>query len=407
MRCTEHILIVGAGAAGATAAGTVRRAGYAGAVTVVSDEPDAPYNRTTVNKALLQGILDESAVVLPEASTPDVSWVRDTAVDLDLGRRRVALASGSELGYDALLVATGTHSRTWRTGRPSTLGDRVVTLRTMQDTAHLRALVAHAGSLHERGVRVAILGAGLIGSETASVLHDQGVQVHLVSMEELPMEARLGQVTARWLAAEHRSRVQTYFGRAAQGLREGAAGELLLGLDDGSEVTADILVVSTGVVPSTKWLARSGIDTSDGVEVDQLMRVRGAVDVYAAGDLARVVDASGNGHRTEHWTSAVAQGRLAALSMLRDLGLSDEDPEPWTALAAYNTRIHGHKLSIAGRPELAVRSEVIDGEPNRGRFTVALSDSDARLVGLVGVGSTKVLNALTKDLSTDLRRLVV
>lgn len=111
-RQSAGAVIVGAGPAGATATGTLRSGGYDGPLTVIGAEPAAPYNRTTVNKAMLQGLLTERDVVLPEAAAPGAEWVHaDPAVHLDVERRALPLASGRSLTYDRLIIAAGARPR--------------------------------------------------------------------------------------------------------------------------------------------------------------------------------------------------------------------------------------------------------------------------------------------------------
>lgn len=390
------VVIAGAGAAGATAAGALRKAGYLGPLTVVGGEPGRPYNRTTVNKSLLQGSLSRDDVILPEASTPATEWtVDDPAVALDSGRRSVTLASGRVLRFSRLVIATGARPRMWTGRAEAGVAERVVTLRHSGDSAKLRKLLRLGVQPPARDTRsVTILGAGLIGLETATVLSALGINVHLISVETMPMRERLGSIAGEWLLGRHGDHVQTDFGRTVTNVGLSDAGQLISHLDDGGSVESDALVVAIGVTPGTNWLETSGLDISDGIAVDERLRVRDRDAIYAAGDVARLTDSAGRGDRIENWTNAVDQGRLAALNLLHDLGMVGDDPGPCRTVPMYTTRLYGTKFTIVGQGRSFTKETVIDGEPGTGKFTVALSDPSGRVVGAVGVGPGSIASLL-------------
>lgn len=268
MKQATDVLIVGAGPAGATAAATLRKAGYSGAITVVRGEVGRPYNRTTVNKALLQGQLTVDAVTLPEADTPDVGWTTpDRATALDTEQRIVTLASGRSLRYRHLIITTGALPRPFPGEAAADTADRVVSLRCAADSDRLRHWLTAA-----EPPTVTILGAGLIGSETAGVLSAAGAKVNLVSLSAAPMSEHLGSITGEWLARQHASQVDTYFRHTIDRLRLDEHGRPLAALSSGDSIASDVVVVSVGVVPATGWLHGTALDIADGVAVDGRLR---------------------------------------------------------------------------------------------------------------------------------------
>jgi NADPH-dependent 2,4-dienoyl-CoA reductase/sulfur reductase-like enzyme len=384
---------------------------------VVRGEEHRPYNRTTVNKALLQGLVSVEAVTLPEADTPGVEWTDAShAVALDTARRVVTLASGASLTYEGLIIASGSSPRHFPGDASDDVHGRVLTLRTASDTARLRRLLTEIGDRRNGdAAAVTILGAGLIGTETASVLTAAGARVHLVSRSDAPMTEHLGQVTGQHLAALHRRHVTAFFGDTVTeahlarsepvpnaGSPSDTAGTRALEAPDqvvatlatGRQLRSDILLVSIGVIPNTSWLRGSGLDTADGVAVDSRFRARGATDVYAAGDVARITDDDGRGHRIEHWNHAAAQGRHAALALLHDAGVISEDPGSFDHVPSYSTQLYGSRITVVGHPRTFAHETVVDGDPASGRFTVALTDDKHRIVGAIGVGGAKHANAL-------------
>lgn len=390
------VVVVGAGAAGTAAAGTLHRAGYPGPITVVRGEAGLPYNRTAVNKALLEGTLTVEALTLPEATLPGIEWTSaDRAVCVDTEARTVTLATGRTLPYESLVIATGAGPRAFPGDAHPRTHKRVLTLRTAGDAERLRQLMSNlAGTGGGRPPRVIILGTGLIGSETAGVLSAAGAQVSLVGVTDLPMVEQVGRITGEWLARRHREQVRTYFERTITAVDVGEADELVATLTGGEEIASDVLLTCIGVTPCTDWLADTGLDISHGISVDERLRARGAAGVYAAGDLAHITDNHGNGHRTEHWMSALAQGQHAARTLIHDSRLSDSDPGEYTHLPTYSTRFYGTGVVVNGDSRGFAGETLIAGDPDHGRFTVALTDADNALVGVVGVGGAKLANAL-------------
>ncbi|MQA62843.1 MAG: hypothetical protein GEU86_15440 [Actinophytocola sp.] len=399
MNQVTDALIIGAGPAGATAAATLRKAGYPGTITVVRGEDGPPYNRTTVNKSLLQGQLTVEAVTLPEADTPDVDWTTpDRAIALDTEQRVVTLTSGRSLHYRHLIITTGAQPRPFPGEAAEGTGARIVSLRGAADSDRLRTWLSAAES-----PTVTILGAGLIGSETAGVLTAAGAKVNLVSLSATPMSEHLGRNTGEWLAALHASQVDTYFGQTIDLLRFDERGRLLATLSSGESITSDVAVVSVGVTPAIGWLHGTALDIANGIAVDDRLRARGTAGVYAAGDLARITDDAGHGHRVEHFNDALSQGRHAALTLLHDIGAGD-DPGRYDSLATYGTRLYGTKLTVVGHSPAVAREVVIAGDPDDERFTVALADAEDNLTGVIGVGDARVANSL-KDAVRERRPL--
>lgn len=387
-----EVVIVGAGAAGATAAGMLRDTGHPGPITVVRGEAGMPYNRTVVNKALLQGLLEVDTVILPEATVDGITWTEvERATGLDTASQCVTFAGGRSMRYDSLLIATGADPRPFAGNVAREARGRILTLRTAGDAQRLRRRL-HDFTDGTGGAKpkVTILGAGLIGSETAGVLAAAGAEVCLVSLPVLPMQEQIGAIAAQWLLGRHTESVRTILGQTVTRVDSGQHGTLVARLTGGEEIFSDLLLVSIGVTPSTGWLRGSGLDITDGVAVDDQLRARGASRIYAAGDLARI----GDGRRTEHWANAVSQGKHAALTLLYDTGVIEKDPGAYELLPTYSTRMHGTKLLTVGDPHGFAEEQLIDGHPDQGRFTVALTDAHESLVGVVSVGGGRLANVL-------------
>lgn len=216
MRHSTRAVIVGAGGAGSATAVAVAQAAPEVEVIVLGAEGRAPYNRTTVNKGLLSGAVDDAGVALPGMDGLGIGWRTATvARSLHAAGPAVELADGSWLGADVVVLATGATPRTLPAPVQESVRDRVLTLRTAADTTRLRGLLAQRPGL------VVVAGAGLIGTETAGVLLAAGVPVTVVDPARRPMTRQVGATVADWIARTHRdARVDLRTGTTINAVRE-------------------------------------------------------------------------------------------------------------------------------------------------------------------------------------------
>jgi NADPH-dependent 2,4-dienoyl-CoA reductase/sulfur reductase-like enzyme len=368
----EPIVIVGASLAGLRAAQTLRKNGFEGPVTVVGAERHLPYTRPPLSKELLHS---EATPAFP-CDDLDVEWrLGEPATALDLERREVTIG-GEPLGYDKLLIATGTRARPIPAGiaageaaggDPAAGGGaaarRVFTLRDLDDALALKAALASADSL-------AVIGAGFIGCEVAASARKLGLDVTLVDIAPQPMPALGPELGAR-CAALHRS----------HGVK------LKLG-HDGSPVEADVVVVALGAVPNTEWLEGSGLQLQPGVVCDEYLQA--AEHVWAAGDVAAWPHplADGEHIRIEHWTNAAEQGAAAAKNMLGA-------HTPYAAVPYFWSDQYDVKIQAAGLPGRAQRIEF----PEDG---IALGYRGDRLVSAVTFSAPRKLMQYRKQLAQEL-----
>ncbi len=388
----RNVLVLGGGAAGGAAALTLRRLDPTLDVTVVGQEPALPYNRTTVNKGLLSGAVDEAAIALPDLESHGIQWLTGTrAVALDPVLRRVSLEGGQIVEGAALIVASGASPRRLDVPTNDSSLHRVVYLRTKADTRRLRGLLFGGPS------RVVIAGAGLIGSETAGTLRASGHHVTLLDARDLPLLRHVGPTVARWVDKAHRgSGVDLRAATRVVGV-SGQHSQLQVALSDDTWVSADILVVSLGVEPDIQWLETAGMPIeAGGIAVDADQRVPGFDGVYAAGDVAALPLAGGRRARVEHWGAALGQGEAAARAVLADLGhvKHTADAQAVPPVHAYSTYVHGTKLTIVGEPRTAVSERLVLGTPDDARFAVAFIDAHGRISAGVGVGGARAVNQL-------------
>lgn len=313
MSARATFVIVGAGLAAAKAAEALVDKNFDGAVVVVGEERQLPYERPPLSKEFLAGkkTLDDFTV-----QTQD--WYREHDIDLRLGTavveldpsgHTVALADGTRLGYDKLLLATGSRSR--RLPIPGSDVPSVHYLRTIEDAAALDSGLTTADSL-------AVVGAGWIGMEVAAGARQRGVDVTVVESAALPLLAALGAENAAVFADLHREHgVELRTGATVAEITtdDGVATGLRLG--DGSQVSADAVLVAVGAQPNIELAQQAGLSTGDGgVLVDAGLRSSDP-DIFAVGDIAAAQHRLfGTRIRTEHWANALKQPAVAVAGML-------------------------------------------------------------------------------------------
>jgi 3-phenylpropionate/trans-cinnamate dioxygenase ferredoxin reductase component len=300
------LAIVGASLAGAKAAEAARESGYDGRVVLIGDEAVAPYERPPLSKAVLRGEAEPaSARVHPGGyyDEHDIELVTDRVVAIDTAARRVSLSDGDTLAFDAAILATGAEPR--RLAVPGAELDGVRYLRSVDDSNRLRQAIGAAS-------RVAVIGAGWIGSEVAASARQMGAEVALIAPTPVPLGHvlgdEIGQVFRR-LHADHG--VQLRLGVGVGELRGSGAVEEVL-LTDGTTEAADLVVAGIGVTPRTDVAgAGCGLAIDNGIVVDEHLETNVAA-IYAAGDVANAWHPRYRRHvRVEHWANALNQGTTA------------------------------------------------------------------------------------------------
>jgi 3-phenylpropionate/trans-cinnamate dioxygenase ferredoxin reductase subunit len=299
------LVVVGASLAGAKAAEAARTAGYQGRIVLLGDEPGVPYERPPLSKAVLRGESELDVThVHPEAFYADhaIELVTDRVTALDLAVRSVLVGGGTDIAFDTLVLATGAEPR--RLAVPGGELAGVHLLRTADDSLRLRDAIRSA-------TRVAVVGAGWIGSEVAASARQMGADVVLIDPSPVPLRRVLGDEVGavfRDLHAEHGVTMRLATGVTAI---EGSGRVEAVVLDDGRVEPADVVVTGVGVTPRVSLAEAAALEIDNGIVVDEHLETR-VPGVFAAGDVANAWHPHYQRHlRVEHWANALNQGVTA------------------------------------------------------------------------------------------------
>jgi 3-phenylpropionate/trans-cinnamate dioxygenase ferredoxin reductase subunit len=306
MPTTPTLAIVGASLAGASAATAARETGFDGRIVLIGDEPGLPYERPPLSKAILRDEAPpESADVHDEAHYTDqhIDLLSGrTVTDLDLVDRALVLDGNERIACTSIVLASGCIPR--RLTVPGADLDGVHYLRTRADALRLRDAL-------RPGIRVAVIGAGWIGTEVAASARQVGAEVVLTDPAPVPLRRVLGDTIGGVFAALHTDQgVRLRLGTRVSSLAGTTTVEQVV-LDDGSIEVVDLVVVGIGVTPRTELAERAGLAIRDGIVADEHLRT-GTPGVYAAGDVASAWHPHYGRHlRVEHWANALNQGAAA------------------------------------------------------------------------------------------------
>ncbi len=308
----RRIVIVGTGLAGASAAGALREQGFEGDVLLIGEQRHRPYELPALSKGILLGDTDDPDWVHDESFYAEKNIelrLRTRATAIHLGDRTIDVGGATE-SWDRLVLATGSTPRRLRV--PGADYPNIRRLRRLDDARELRAELTE-------GKRVVIIGAGWIGCEAAAAARKHGAEVTVIDPLPLPLHRVLGDTVGEVFRKMHETEgvtfhlgvgVAEYLG--ADGLATGVR------LEDGTEVTGDVLLLAVGARPRTELAHAAGLELSEGagVDVDATLRTS-APDVYAVGDIAAHFHPKLEQRvRVEHWANAKDQGAHVAKNLL-------------------------------------------------------------------------------------------
>ncbi len=373
----DRIVIVGGGECAAQAADELRKRGYRGPLTMLSDEPYLPYERPPLSKPPLLAAETLAAVTALTPQRADELGLNielnTRVVELDTTRRCLRTANGSMFRYDVVLLALGARPR--QLSIPG--AEHVRVLRTYDDALSLRAACAP-------GAAVVVVGAGLIGLEVAAAARLHGCSVTVLEAADRPLSRVVAPAISDAIAKRHLAEgVDIRCGMAVKGV-VARQNRFVVELDGaGDALIADVVVAGIGSMPNIELAASAGISCGNGIVTDELLQTS-APEVFAAGDCCCAPHPlfPGSLMRPESWRIAHDQARVAAANML---GAG----RPWSSVPWFWSDHYELNLQVAGVASYATQEVVRHrGDGLAVRFGL---DDAGRVVSVSGLGPGTVL----------------
>ena len=369
------VAVVGTGQAGFQTAASLRQEGFAGRIILIGDEPVPPYQRPPLSKSYLarESGLDELWLRPESFYTQHQIEVLagETVTAIDRADRRLRLASGGELSWDHLVLATGARFRPLAV--PGAELDGVLPLRTLADTDILRERLDQARE-------IVVVGAGFIGLEFASVAIARGAAVHTIEVTQHPMGRVVSASISRFFTEAHRRwGAKVSLGTGVTQIL--GAGGRVTGVEttDARHLPADLVLICIGVIPNAELAREAGLAVDNGIVVDQHLATADPA-ILAIGDCANFPTPFAVGRvRLESVQNAVDQARGVAAHITGKRAPYDKVPWFWSDQGDL-------KLQIAGITT-GHDTAVLRGDPGDGRFSVFCFRA-GRLIGVESVNQT-------------------
>lgn len=329
------LVVVGASVAGVRVARSARERGWEGSITLLEASDEWPHDKPALSKTyLLEGGTNGDIRLESSANLEDLRVdFRPSVPALSLDPDTMSVTTAQDmLTFDHLVLATGCQARTL----PFLRGmEGVHYLRTRRDAEQLRKDLL--GSK-----RLVIIGGGFVGAEVASTARSLGLDVLILESSDFVLHRVLPREAANAIADIHVARgVSINYRAKVVGAEAGDAGQIShLYLDDGSTVSADVVLVGIGTTPNTGWLESSGLVLNDGVVCDSHLRAS-APGIWAVGDVATWSNGRYARHmRMQHWTSAREQASVVAHNLTSGTaGFKSYSAVPYVWSDQYDARI--------------------------------------------------------------------
>jgi 3-phenylpropionate/trans-cinnamate dioxygenase ferredoxin reductase subunit len=372
---TEHLVIVGGGQAAAQAVQTLRQQNYAGAITIVGDEPFAPYQRPPLSKKYLLGEVPRERLLLrPPAFYADKGVTLElgrSVAELDLTARALRLADGGTLPFDRLLLATG--SRVRKLTVPGAQLQGVHYVRTIADVDSITAMLSQTAA-------VVVIGGGYIGLEVAAVMRQRGLAVTVLEAAERLLQRVAGREMSAFFESAHRAAgVEVHCGAAVRAVHGQSRVESIQ-TADGRVFRCDLAIVGIGIEPNMELARNAGLECPNGISVDEHARTADDA-VLAAGDCTHHPHPLyGRSVRLESVQNAIHQAKVAAASLLGSPSAYSELPWFWSDQ-------YDLKLQIAGLSH-GYDEVVVRGDPTTRSFA-AYYLADGKIIAVDAVNNPR------------------
>lgn len=378
----ERVVIVGAGQSGGRTAALLRQEGFGGTIVLIGAETHPPYERPPLSKAVLKGEKAAEDCALFDTGFFDEHRIEtrfgETVEAIDPAGKRITLADGEALDFDALVLATGGVVK--RLALPGGDAAGIHVVRTVEDSNQLRAEL-------KEDARIVVIGGGFIGLETAASARQLGCHVTVLEGAPRILGRSVPEVVADAMSRLHADHgVDIRCDVRIEAFETAGARVTGVRMVDGEVVPADCVVIGIGIAPDTGLAKAAGIPCENGILVDAFGATQ-IPDIYASGDCANGFNPRyGESIRLESYQNADMQARTVARAIVGTP--KAYDPVPWLWSDQYDWT-----MQTAGLPSRG--SQVI----TRGRYEdggiLVFTLEDDRLIGAIGLGEPK---AVAKDL---------
>jgi NADPH-dependent 2,4-dienoyl-CoA reductase/sulfur reductase-like enzyme len=313
MKRFKYVVVGGGMVAGYAAKELVERGLKPGDLGILSADSSVPYERPPLSKGFLAGKDTEESIRISPAEFYSEHGIevrlRCPVAGVDFGLKTLHLQAGEEIGFEKLVLATGSHVRTLEVPGSNLAG--ICYLRSLEDSARIRLEA-------EKAKRAVVIGGGFIGMEVAAVLAQKGIPVIMAMPEDRIWKRFFTPAMSSFFERYYTSRDVRFVKQAKVAELRGNDAVKSVVLENGESVPCDLVVAGIGVSPVTGIFANSGIEVSDGVVVDEYLQTS-QPGIYAAGDIANYQDTLfEKRRRVEHWDNAVSQGQHCARALLGD-----------------------------------------------------------------------------------------
>ncbi|AWK84905.1 nitrite reductase large subunit NirB [Azospirillum thermophilum] len=374
----ERLIVVGNGMAGIrTVEELLARAPDRYDITVFGAEPHPNYNRIMLSP-VLAGEKSFEQIILNDRAWYEANGITlltgEPVEAIDRAARTVTSLSGRTLGYDRLLLATG--SMPFIIPVPGATLPGVIGFRDLADVETMLEAAAKGG-------RAVVIGGGLLGLEAANGLALKGMDVTVVHLMPTLMERQLDPSAGTLLQRELEARGITVLTGAdtAEIIGGGIGGServTAVRLKDGRELPADLVVMAVGIRPNIALGKAAGLDCGRGIKVDDAMRTSDPA-IHAVGECVE--------HRGVTWGLVAPLFEMAKVLAERLAGGTE---------AAYAGSVTSTKLKVTGVDVFSAgdfsggegTEDIVFRDAARGVYK-RLVLKDNRLLGAVLYGDTR------------------
>lgn len=390
---TVDYLILGGGAAGTTAAETIRKLDAKGSITIVEAEPETLYSKVMLTD-LLKGTANEAQLHLRQAAQYEQNRVElkfASIKQIDLKTKTITLQDGEQVQGKQLLLALGTKPRSLAVS-----GAQMKGIYHIRNLANTRQAVADLPSVKE----VVIIGGGFIGLEAYEAMTNRKIKMTMVVRDSWYFSPRISQIEGQMISDIIAANgVDIHFEDECSEIIGRARVERIK-TKKGVEVPCQMILLGIGVVPNLDLVQKTELKTDDqGIAVNQYLETNLA-GIWAAGDIANFDDViSGKKHSLGNWSNAVGQGMVAGQNMAA-ANLGQATKQEFKIVTAYTVTAPGISLSFLGDTSDGIESEAVLLSDKNNFIRLFIDRSRGSLVGAIMLNNPQVLGILHRTISS-------